>query len=179
MHINEDHFIPEIIDPDTGEVLPIGEKGELVLTAITKEALPILRYRTKDITRLIPEPCACGRTLLRMEKVIGRSDDMLIIRGVNVFPSQIETVLLGVEEVGPNYEITVTRENYMDKLEVKVELVDGSVLERFSQLEALEKKISHRIHTVLGIDAAIRLVEPQTLKRFEGKAKRVTDLRTL
>lgn len=177
MHINEDHFIPEIVDPDTGRVLPIGEKGELVLTAVTKEALPILRYRTKDLTRLIPERCACGRTTMRMEKVTGRIDDMLIIRGVNVFPSQIETVLMDIEEVGPSYEIVVTREGYLDRMEVKVELNDSSLLERFSQLEALENKIRQRMRTMLGLDVTIRLVEHQSLKRFEGKAKRVTDLR--
>ena len=179
LHINEDHFIPEIIDPETGRVLPMGEEGELVLTAVTKEALPILRYRTKDLTRLIPERCSCGRTTMRMAKVVGRIDDMLIIRGVNVFPSQIETVLMDVEEVGPNYEIVVTREGYLDRMLVKVELNDSSLLERFSQLEQLENKIRAKMRTILGLDVTIRLVEHQSLKRFEGKAKRVTDLRKL
>ncbi|MGI5877573.1 MAG: phenylacetate--CoA ligase family protein [Christensenellales bacterium] len=179
LHFNEDHFIPEVIDPDTGRVLPPGEKGELVLTALTKQALPILRYRTKDLTRLIPEPCACGRTHMRMEKVMGRIDDMLIIRGVNVFPSQIEEVLASVEEVGPNYEIVVTREGYLDHMLVKVELNDSSLLERFSHLEGLENRIRQRIRTVLGLDVSVRLVEHQSLKRFEGKARRVTDLRKL
>lgn len=179
MHINEDHFIPEIVDPDTGRALPIGERGELVLTAVTKEALPILRYRTKDLTRLIPERCACGRTTMRMEKVTGRIDDMLIIRGVNVFPSQVETALMDIEEVGPSYEIVVTREGYLDHMEVRVELNDSSLLERFSQLEALENRIRQRMRALLGLDVSIRLVERQSLKRFEGKAKRVTDLRKI
>jgi phenylacetate-CoA ligase len=177
MHINEDHFIPEIINPETGEVLPIGEKGELVITAVTKEALPIFRYRTKDITWLDEEPCKCGRTLIRMAKVQGRSDDMLIIRGVNVFPTQIEEVLHGVTEVGPNYEIIVKRDNYLDNMEILVELIDASLLDRYSELEGLTEKIRHRLHTMLMLDAKVRLVEPMTLKRFEGKAKRVTDLR--
>jgi phenylacetate-CoA ligase len=177
MHVNEDHFIPEIIDPGTGETLPAGEKGELVITAVTKEALPILRYRTRDITWLTEEPCKCGRTLIRMAKVQGRSDDMLIIRGVNVFPSQIEEVLHGVPEVGPNYEIIVKRENYMDNMEILVELIDASLLDRYSELESLTERIRSRLHAMLLLDARVRLVEPLTLKRFEGKAKRVTDLR--
>lgn len=177
LHVNEDHFIPEIINPETGEVLPIGEKGELVITAVTKEALPILRYRTRDITWLEDEPCKCGRTLVRMAKVQGRSDDMLIIRGVNVFPTQIEEVLHGVAEVGPNYEIIVRRENYLDTMEILVELIDASLLDRYSELEGLTERIRHRLHTMLTLDAKVRLVEPLTLKRFEGKAKRVTDLR--
>jgi phenylacetate-CoA ligase len=177
LHVNEDHFIPEIIDPDTGEPLPPGEKGELVLTSVTKEALPILRYRTRDISWLSEEPCRCGRTLVRMAKVQGRSDDMLIIRGVNVFPTQIEEVLHGVPEVGPNYEIIVRRENYLDEMEILVELIDASLLERYSELEGLTERIRRRLHAMLLLDAKVRLVEPLTLKRFEGKAKRVTDLR--
>jgi phenylacetate-CoA ligase len=177
MHVNEDHFIPEIIHPETGEVLPPGEKGELVITAVTKEALPILRYRTRDITWLTEEPCLCGRTLMRMAKVQGRSDDMLIIRGVNVFPSQIEEVLHGFSEVGPNYEIIVRRENYLDTMEILVELIDASLLDRYSELEGLTVRIRNRLHTMLTLDAKVRLVEPLTLKRFEGKAKRVADLR--
>ncbi|NLK21088.1 MAG: phenylacetate--CoA ligase [Epulopiscium sp.] len=177
MHIAEDHFIAEIIDPVTEEVLPLGKKGELVITTITKEALPLLRYRTKDITYLIEEKCECGRTLIRMAKVQGRSDDMLIIRGVNIFPSQIESVLVGMEEIGPHYEIIVKKKGYMDTLELNVELIDGRLLERYSKLQALKDKISHNLRTVLGIDAKINLVEPKTLKRFEGKAKRVIDLR--
>lgn len=177
MHIAEDHFLPEIIDPDTGVVLPHGEMGELVLTTITKEGLPILRYRTKDITSLVYDKCECGRTSVRMTRVQGRCDDMLIIRGVNVFPSQIESVLMGMEEVGPHYEIIVKRENYMDTIEVKVEVIDGKYLESFRKLEELEKKIKYNLRTVLSLDAKVSLVEPETLKRFTGKAKRVVDLR--
>jgi len=179
MHINEDHFYPEIIDPETGEVLPAGAQGELVLTSLTKEAQPTLRYRTRDITRLIYEPCACGRTTVRMEKIKGRSDDMLIIRGVNVFPSQIESVLLHQPGIGPHYEILVTRQNYIDQLEVKVELIDSSLLERWSELEALQNRIRAELRTVLGLDIKVSFVSPHTLKRFEGKARRVTDLRNL
>lgn len=177
MHINEDHFIPEVIDPDTGEVLPPGLKGELVVSCITKEALPIIRYRTKDITRLMYEPCKCGRTTVRMENLSGRSDDMLIIRGVNVFPTQIEEVLLKVPEIGPHYEIVVDRVNHLDTIGIKVELVDDSLLESYSRLGELEKRIRNNLKVVLGLDAAIKLVAPRSLQRFEGKAKRVTDLR--
>lgn len=177
MHINEDHFIPEIINPDTGEVLPPGEKGELVITCITKEALPLIRYRTKDITRLMYEPCICGRTSVRMENLSGRSDDMLIIRGVNVFPSQIEEVLLKVPEIGAHYEIMVDRKNHLDYMEIKVELADESLLDSYSKLGELEHKIKMSLRVVLGLDAMIKLVAPRSLQRFEGKAKRVTDLR--
>ncbi|NLJ96539.1 MAG: phenylacetate--CoA ligase [Clostridiales bacterium] len=177
MHINEDHFIPEIIDPDTGEVLAAGEKGELVVSCITKEALPLIRYRTGDITRLFYEPCKCGRTTVRMENISGRSDDMLIVRGVNVFPTQIEEVLLQVEEIGPHYEIFVDRKNYLDTMEIKVELADESLLDSYAKLGELEKKIKFSLRTVLGLDAVIKLVAPRSLKRFEGKARRVTDLR--
>ena len=177
MHINEDYFLPEIIDPDTEEPLPLVEQWELVLTTLSKEAQPSLRYRTRDITRLIPEPCACGRTQIRMEKVKGRSDDMLIIRGVNVFPSQIESVLVGQRGIGPHYEIIVTRPNYVDHLQVKVELVDAGLLDRYSELEALHNKLRADLRTVLNLDVEVTLVSPYTLKRFEGKAKRVTDLR--
>lgn len=175
MHVNEDFFIPEVIDPKTGEVLPPGEKGELVITCIYKEALPLIRYRTKDITRLIYEPCKCGRTTVRMENLSGRTDDMLKIRGVNVFPSQIEEVLLGIEEIGPHYEIIVTRANHTDKLEIRVELV--SAVDAFKELQALEQKIRQKLRFVLGLDAKIRLESPNTLQRFEGKAQRVKDLR--
>lgn len=175
MHINEDFFIPEIIDPKTGDVLPPGEKGELVITCIYKEALPLIRYRTKDITRLIYEPCKCGRTTVRMENLDGRTDDMLKIRGVNVFPSQIEEVLLGIEEIGPHYEIIVTRANHTDKLEIRVELAEA--VDEFKKLQALEANIRHKLRIVLGLDAKIRLESPNTLQRFEGKAQRVKDLR--
>ncbi len=175
MHINEDFFIPEVIDPKTGDVLPPGEKGELVITCIYKEALPLIRYRTKDVTRLIYEPCPCGRTTVRMENLDGRTDDMLKIRGVNVFPSQIEEVLLGIDEIGPHYEIIVTRSNHTDKLEIRVELAEP--VDEFRKLQALEQKIRHRLRIVLGLDAKIRLESPNTLQRFEGKAQRVRDMR--
>ena len=177
MHINEDNFIPEIIDPETGEVLPAGSTGELVVTPLFKEALPLLRYRTGDITRLDYSPCACGRTHVRMEKVQGRSDDMMIIKGVNVFPSQIESVLLGVDQVGPHYLLILRRKNFLDTLEVQIELIDGSLLEDFRQLQALRSDIRARLKTVLGLDCAVTLVNPNTIERFQGKAKRVVDLR--
>ena len=176
MHINEDFFIPEIIDPKTGEVLPPGEKGELVITCIKKDALPLIRYRTKDITRLIYEPCKCGRTTVRMENLSGRSDDMLKIRGVNVFPGQIEEVVLSVEELGPHYEIIVEREGYSDKLTVRVEL--NKATDSFSELERISAKVRSKLRTVLSLDAKIKLESPNTLQRFEGKAKRVKDLRS-
>jgi len=175
MHINEDYFIPEIIDPVTGEVLPPGEKGELVVTCIFKEALPLIRYRTKDITRLIYEPCKCGRTFCRMENLQGRTDDMLKIRGVNVFPSQIEEVIFSVDEIGPHYEIIVTRENHSDKLEIRVELLKAT--DSYKELEAIQAKIKSKLRVMLGLDAKISLESPNTLQRFEGKAKRVKDLR--
>lgn len=175
MHINEDFFIPEIIDPKTGEVLPPGEKGELVISCIYKEGLPLIRYRTKDITRLIYEPCKCGRTTCRMENLDGRTDDMLKIRGVNVFPSQIEEVILSVEEIGPHYEIIVTRENHADKMEIRVELLKAT--DTYKELEEIQKKVKSKLRVVLGLDAKISLESPNTLQRFEGKAKRVKDLR--
>ena len=177
LHVLEDHFIPEIIDPETGEVLPAGSTGELVVTPLFKEALPLLRYRTGDITRLDYSPCACGRTHVRMEKVQGRSDDMMIIKGVNVFPSQIESVLLGVDQVGPHYLLILRRKNFHDTLEVQIELIDGSLLEDFRQLQALRNDIRARLKTVLGLDCAVTLVNPNTIERFQGKAKRVVDLR--
>jgi phenylacetate-CoA ligase len=177
MHINEDHFIAEIINSETGEVLPPGEKGELVISCITKEALPLIRYRTGDITRLFYEPCKCGRTTVRMENLSGRSDDMLIIRGVNVFPSQIEEVLLKVPQIGAHYEIIVDRKDHMDIMEIKVELADEALLDSYAKLGELEKRIKMNLRSVLGLDAMIKLVVPRSLKRFEGKARRVTDLR--
>lgn len=177
MHISEDHFIPEIIDPKTGKVLPPGETGELVITPITKEALPLFRYRTKDITRLRYEPCSCGRTTVRMDKIEGRTDDMLILGGVNVFPSQIEEVLFGIPELGPHYLIKVFKDGHLDKIEIEVELIDSEVLETYRLLENLSHHIKGSIRSVLGIDTKINLVEPRTLKRFEGKAQRVLDLR--
>ncbi len=175
MHINEDYFIPEIIDPNTGDVLPPGEKGELVITCIYKEGLPLIRYRTKDITRLIYEPCKCGRTTCRMENLDGRSDDMLKIRGVNVFPSQIEEVILSVDEIGPHYEIIVTRANHADKMEIRVELLKET--DSYKELETIQQKIKSKLRVILGLDAKITLESPNTLQRFEGKAKRVRDLR--
>ena len=177
MHINEDYFLCEVVDPATGDPVPDGEWGELVVTPLKKQALPLLRYRTHDITRLLPGPCKCGRTTTRMQKIAGRTDDMLIIRGVNVFPSQIEGVLIGMEGIGPHYEIVVTKKGYMDQIEVKVELVDASLLNSYGELEALTRRIHDRLKVVLQIDAKVTLVSPNTLKRFEGKAKRVTDLR--
>lgn len=180
MHINEDHFYPEIVDPNTLKPVADGEWGELVLTTLTKQGMPMIRYRTKDITRLMRERCECGRTLVRMDKIQGRSDDMLKIRGVNVFPSQIEGVLLNIPELGGgNYEITVTRDGHMDKLEIRVELRDTSLIDDFSALERLVDKIRHNLRTVLQIDAVVKLCEPLSLKRYEGKAKRVIDLRKL
>ena len=176
MHINEDYFIPEIINPATGEVLPEGEKGELVITCIKKEALPLIRYRTKDITRLFYEPCSCGRNFCRMENLSGRSDDMLKIRGVNVFPSQIEEVVLGFSELGPHYEIVVEREGYSDKLTVRVELVRST--DSFAELSDLTSRVKNKLRVVLGLDAKVQLESPNTLQRFEGKAKRVKDLRS-
>ncbi len=177
MHINEDFFIPEIIDSVTGEVLPEGEKGELVVTCIKKEALPLIRYRTKDVTRLTYEPCRCGRTTCRMENLDGRTDDMLKIKGVNVFPSQIEEVLLHTDGIGPHYEIVVTREGHTDKLEIRVELKKAT--DNYKELKEIENKIKSKLRVVLGLDAKISLESPNTLKRFEGKAARVKDLRNL
>ncbi|POP34104.1 phenylacetate--CoA ligase family protein [Lactonifactor longoviformis] len=177
MHVNEDHFIPEIINPKTGEVLPPGEIGELVITCITKEALPLIRYRTKDLTRLMYEPCKCGRTTVRMENLLGRTDDMLKIRGVNVFPSQIEEILLNIEECGPHYEIIVGRKNHSDTLEIKVEVSADKLIDSYKALEGLERKVKDQIRTVLGLDVKVSLQSPNSLQRFEGKAKRVIDLR--
>lgn len=176
-HINEDMFLVEIIDPNTGEVLPYGEKGEVVITTLTKEAMPVLRYRTRDISNLILDSCQCGRTSMRLANIQGRTDDMLIIKGVNVFPSQIESVVLGFPQVSPNYQLIVRRKNMLDNLEVVVELVDGSLLEKYSEIERLEKEISAKIHSVLGLKVKLRLAEPKSIERTTGKAKRVVDLR--
>ena len=177
MHINEDHFLTEIINPKTGEVLPAGEKGEVVITCLSKEALPLIRYRTRDISRLFYEPCKCGRTTARMENLSGRTDDMLKIRGVNVFPSQIEEILVNTEGIGPHYEIIVDRKNHSDILQIRVEVEAESMMDSYGALEKLERTIRARLRTVLGLDAIVKLVSPNTLQRFEGKAKRVTDLR--
>jgi phenylacetate-CoA ligase len=177
LHINEDHFLCEVINSDTLDVLDRGETGELVVTALTKRGIPMLRYRTKDITRIDYEACECGRTTARMHKIIGRSDDMLIIRGVNVFPSQVESALIGISEIGPHYQLVVRRKNYADTLEVRVELIDGSLLERYAELEALQQRVHDRIKTILGIEIDVNLVEPKSIERFTGKAQRVVDLR--
>ncbi|MBQ1433825.1 MAG: phenylacetate--CoA ligase [Ruminococcus sp.] len=179
MHINEDNFIAEIIDPETGEVLPEGSKGELVFTSITKEAFPLLRYRTRDICILTREKCPCGRTLVKMCKPMGRSDDMLIIKGVNVFPSQIETVLLKDFNATPNYQIVVDRVGNADTFEIKVELSDEMFGDTVKSISELEKKLSADIVQILGIKAKISLVEPKTIPRSEGKAVRVIDKRKL
>ena len=178
MHINEDHFIAEIIDPDTGEVLPEGEKGELVFTSLDKEAFPLLRYRTRDICVLSRKPCSCGRTHVRMSKPMGRSDDMLIIRGVNVFPSQIETVLLS-EGYAPNYKIEVDRVNNSDTLDVYVELAPEQFSDTVSAISAREKALAGAIRTMLGIGPTVHLVPPKSIERSEGKAVRVVDRRKL
>lgn len=178
MHINEDHFIAEIIDPETGEVLPEGSKGELVFTSITKEAFPLLRYRTRDICVLSREKCSCGRTFVKMTKPMGRSDDMMIIRGVNVFPSQIETVLLN-EGYSPNYQIVVDRENNTDTLDINVELSPEMFSDTVKSVTGREKKLAEAIKTMLGISPAVHLVPPKTIARSEGKAVRVIDKRKL
>ena len=178
MHINEDHFIAEIIDPDTGEVLPEGSKGELVFTSITKEAFPLLRYRTRDICVLTRKPCSCGRTHVKMSKPMGRSDDMLIIKGVNVFPSQIETVL--IEQGYPaNYQIVVDRVNHSDTLEVMVEMTPDMFSDALSKIGELEKSLVAALKTMLGIYAKVTLVAPKTIARSEGKAVRVVDKRKI
>ena len=179
MHINEDHFIVETIDPETGEQLPFGEKGELVFTTITKEGIPLIRYRTRDITRIIKEPCICGRTFVRMEKVMGRSDDMLIIRGVNVFPSQIESILMDTKGVSPHYQLIVDRLDNMDVLEVQVEVTDELFSDEIKKLQALEKSIVKDIKDIIGVSVKVKLVEPKSIARSEGKAVRVIDKRNL
>ncbi len=181
MHVWEDHFIPEIIDPDTGEVLPHGATGELVFTTITKEGFPLIRYRTRDICSLNYEPCACGRTHVRMRKPTGRSDDMLIIRGVNVFPSQIEEVLLKVShnDITPNYQIIVDRVNNTDTFDVNVEMSEQLFADDIKSIEAIEKNITEQLRSMLGIGAKVHLVNPKSIQRSEGKAKRVIDKRKL
>jgi len=179
LHIFEDHFIPEIIDPDSCETLPNGAQGELVFTSITKEAFPIIRYRTRDVTSLEREPCICGRTFVRMRKVTGRTDDMLIIRGVNVFPSQIESVIMEIEEVEPHYQLVVDRKDNLDILTVMVEVGELFFSDEVRILQGIEKKLSKNIKELLGITAKIKLVEPKTIARSEGKAQRVIDNRKI
>jgi len=179
MHINEDHFLPEIINPETLEPMAPGEIGELVFTTITKEGIPLIRYRTRDLTRLIYDKCICGRTLVRMEKCKGRSDDMLIIRGVNVFPSQVESVLLSVSEVEPHYLIIVDREGTLDKMSLMVEVQEQFFSDEIKKLEDLRLKIARKLDSVLGISVNVKLVEPKTIERTAGKAKRVIDNRKI
>lgn len=179
MHINEDRYIPEIIDPDTGEVLPDGVQGELVFTCISKEALPLLRYRTRDIAMLRHGACSCGRTLVKMSKPAGRTDDMLIIRGVNVFPSQIESVLLDMGLTSPNYLLVVNRERNLDTLEVQVEMTPEMFSDTVRHIEQTEKKIRSALLSALGLDTTVRLVDPKTIPRSEGKAKRIQDNRNI
>jgi len=177
LHINEDHFYPEIIDPDTLRVLPEGNTGELVFTTITKEGLPLIRYRTRDLTRLAYEKCKCGRTMVRMEKCLGRSDDMLIIRGVNLFPSQVESVLLEMSEIKPHYLLIVDRVNNLDTLELKVEVDEAFFQDKISQLETLRQKLQNNLENSLGLGIKVTLVEPKMIERSEGKSKRVIDKR--
>lgn len=179
LHIAEDHFIPEIIDPKTGEVLPDGETGELVFTSITKEAFPVIRYRTRDITSLDRQPCICGRTHVRMKKVSGRSDDMLIIRGVNVFPSQIESVLMDIQEVEPHYQLVIDRVDNLDTLTVRVEVGEAAFSDEVRKLQEIERKIAKNIKEFLGVTAAVKLAEPRSIARSEGKAQRIVDKRKI
>ena len=177
LHINEDHFYPEIIDPKTLQVLPAGTTGELVFTTLTKEGLPLIRYRTRDLTRLTYDKCKCGRTMVRMEKCLGRSDDMLIIRGVNLFPSQVESVLLEMSEIKPHYLLIVDRVNNLDTLELKVEVDEAFFQDKISQLETLRQKLQNNLENSLGLGIKVTLVEPKIIERSEGKSKRVIDKR--
>jgi phenylacetate-CoA ligase len=177
LHLFEDHFYPEIVDPETGEVLPYGEEGELVLTTLTKEAFPVIRYRTGDISRLNPAPCRCGRTSIRMARVSGRTDDMLIIRGVNVYPSQIEQVLLEIDGTEPHYQIIVDRTGALDELEVQVEVGEGLFFDEMKKQRQLVEEIEEKLRSALSLSAKVKLVEPKTITRYEGKAKRVLDKR--
>jgi len=179
LHVMEDHFYPEVINPETGEVVGEGELGELVITTLTKEGIPLLRYRTRDVTSLTREPCSCGRTSVRMKRLAGRSDDMLIIRGVNVFPSQIESVLLKIPEVAPHYLIYVDRVKNLDLLEVHVEVSEKIFSDEIKGMEQVEKKIKSEVESILGIVVDVKLVEPKSIARSEGKAKRVIDRRNL
>jgi phenylacetate-CoA ligase len=177
LHINEDHFFPEIIDSDTMQVLPEGSSGELVFTTLTKEGLPLIRYRTRDLTRLTYGKCSCGRTLVRMEKCLGRSDDMLIIRGVNLFPSQVESVLLEMSEIKPHYLLIVDRVNNLDTLELKVEVDEAFFQDKISQLETLRQKLQINLENAIGLSIKVTLIEPKIIERSEGKAKHVIDKR--
>ena len=177
MHFAEDHFLPEIINTDTGERLPEGEIGELVITTLTRRGMPVLRYRTKDITRITYEPCSCGRTHARMAKTMGRTDDMLIIKGVNVFPTQIENILINIKDIAPHYKLIITREHFKDNLEIQVELDNAELLENYQRLTDLKKFIEAKMQSILGLRTKVTLVAPKTIERFQGKAKHIVDLR--
>ena len=177
LHVFEDHFYPEIVDPITGERLPEGEKGELVITTLTKEGTPVIRYRTRDITYLSSGKCSCGRTHVRMHRLLGRTDDMLIIRGVNVFPSQIEQVLFAYEGIEPHYQLVVDRSSRLDTLEVQVEMNDRLFSDEIKKLEQIEQDIERELYAALNIHTKVKLVEPKSIARSEGKAKRVVDRR--
>lgn len=177
LHVNEDHFIVEVIDPETLQPLPDGERGEVVFTTITKEGIPVIRYRTRDISRIVPGECACGRTFRRLERISGRTDDMLIIRGVNVFPSQIEQVLTGIPGVAPHYQVVLTKRGVMDHVEVHVEVAPEIAFDEVKALEALRRTVAQEIASALAISIDVKLVEPKSIQRSEGKAKRVLDLR--
>ncbi|NLG36877.1 MAG: phenylacetate--CoA ligase [Clostridiales bacterium] len=179
LHVNEDHFLPEIIDPATGRVLPDGQEGELVFTTITKEGIPVIRYRTRDLTSLSREACQCGRTHVRMNKVLGRSDDMIIIRGVNVFPTQVESVLVTYTEVEPHYLLVVERVNNLDRLEVWVEMSDRLFSDEVRRVEEIRHRITRELESLLGLSVGVKLVEPKSIERSQGKARRVLDKRTL
>ncbi len=179
LHIWEDHFLIEIIDPDTGEVLPEGEQGELVITTLQKEAQPLIRYRTRDITSINAIPCSCGRTHRKIERIAGRCDDMLIIRGVNVFPSQIENILLECQGTTPHYQLILTREGALDQLEIRIEVGSGLFSDKVKQLQQLEMTVKKNIKEFLGVTAKVKLVEPFSIERGEGKTKRICDLRTI
>ena len=177
MHIAEDHFLAEIIDRETDKQLGENEVGELVITTLTRKGMPVLRYRTKDVTKITKEPCSCGRTTARMAKTMGRTDDMLIIKGVNVFPTQIENILINIDDIAPHYQLVITRENYRDNLEIKCEIENPALLEDFKSLTAKQNEISHKMQSILGLRSKITLVAPNTVERFQGKAKRILDLR--
>jgi phenylacetate-CoA ligase len=177
LHIFEDYFYPEIIDTDSGKVLPDGKEGELVLTTLCKQAMPMIRYRTRDITMIIPDKCKCGRTIRRIKRISRRSDDMLIIRGVNIFPSQIESAILAAEGILPHYQIVLTRDKGMDNIEVQVEVTEEIFSDKVRAMEGLQSKLMHTLENITSIRIGVRLVAHQTIKRSEGKAKRVLDLR--
>jgi phenylacetate-CoA ligase len=179
LHIFEDHFFPEIIDPVSGEVLPDGKEGELVFTTLSKQAMPMIRYRTRDITAILAEPCPCGRTIRRIRRIGRRSDDMFIIRGVNVFPSQVETALLRVEGTLPHYQIVLTRDKGLDEMEVQIEVTPEVFSDTIGALEGVQQKLGDAIEHVLGIRVKVQLVAPRTIARSEGKAKRVVDKRQI